>query len=59
MRKQLTSLISFTMWFAAQFMSFHSIRVSGLIYDQSGKAIPGKNVFETGSANSAIGLNFY
>lgn len=53
MKNQLTLLISFAMLFVTQFMSAQSITVSGLIHDQSGNAIPGTNVLEKGTTNSA------
>ncbi|TCN59040.1 hypothetical protein D0809_11860 [Flavobacterium circumlabens] len=46
MKKQLTLLISFPLLLATQLISAQSTTVSGLIYDQSGRAIPKSNFRE-------------
>lgn len=53
MKKQLTLLITFTLLITAQLMSAQSTTVSGVIIDPSGKSIPGANVVEKGTKNTA------
>jgi TonB-dependent starch-binding outer membrane protein SusC len=53
MKKQFAFLISFASLLVTQVMSAQSSTVSGVIYDQAGKTIPGANVIEKGTTNSA------
>jgi TonB-linked SusC/RagA family outer membrane protein len=53
MKKQFVFLFSFALLLFSQMMSAQSITVTGVIYDQSGKTVPGANVVEKGTTNSA------